>query len=207
MNITLIGSGNMARGIGTRLVAGGTSLTFYGRDAQQASALASELGARSTSDLDEALDADVVILAAPYQANLALAADLAPRLEGKVLVDISNPLNASYDGLVTEPDTSAAEEIAKAAPGARVVKAFNTTFAGTLVEGVVGGQTLDVFLAGDDDDAKAVIARLVESGGLVATDVGPLHRARQLEGLALLGITLQFRPGTQFGTAWKLVRP
>ena len=83
----------------------------------------------------------------------------------------------------------------------------HTTFAGTLVEGSVSGQTLDVFLAGDDDDAKAVVTGLVEAGGLTATDVGPLHRARQLEGLGLLGITLQFRLGTQFGTAWKLVRP
>ena len=85
--------------------------------------------------------------------------------------------------------------------------AFNTTFAGTLVEGAVGGQPLDVFLASDDDDAKAVLAGLIEAGGLVAIDAGPLHRAQQLEGLALLGITLQFRLGTGFGTAWKLVRP
>lgn len=88
-----------------------------------------------------------------------------------------------------------------------MVKAFNTTFAGTLIEGSVAGQRLDVFLASDDAEAKASVAALVEAGGLVATDVGPLRRARQLEGLALLGITLQFSLGTGFGTAWKLVRP
>lgn len=207
MTITIIGSGNMARGIGTRLAAGGNAFTYYGQDAEQASALAADVGADSTTDLDRALSADVVILAAPYQANLQLAGELAPRLAGKVVVDISNPLNPSYDGLITEPGTSAAEEISKAAPDARVVKAFNTTFAGTLMSGAVSGQTLDVFLAGDDDDAKATVAGLVEAGGLVAIDAGPLQRARQLEALGLLGITLQFSLGTQFGTAWKLVRP
>ncbi len=207
MRTTIIGSGNMARGIGTRLVAGGNDLTIFGQDTEQAGALAAELGASTTTDVGDALSGDVIILAAPYAANLSLARELSSRLAGKVVVDISNPLNDSFDGLVTEPGTSAAEEIAHAAPDARVVKAFNTTFAATLVEGSVGGQPLDVFLAGDDQDAKATVAGLVEAGGLIATDVGPLHRARQLEGLGLLGITLQFSLGTQFGTAWKLIRP
>ena len=207
MNVTILGSGNMARGIGTRVLAGGHALTYFSDQPEQAAALASSLGARSTPHLDEVLAADVIVLATPYAASLALARELGPRLVGKVVVDISNPLNASYDGLVTEPNASAAEEIATAAPGARVVKAFNTTFAGTLVAGEVRSQALDVFLAGDDAEAKTVVTRLVEDGGLVAIDAGPLHRARQLEALGLLGITLQFSLGTGFGTGWKLVRP
>lgn len=205
MRISILGSGNMARGIGTRLAA--NDLVIHGKDTEQAAALASALGATHAADLEAASNADVVVLAAPFEANLALARELGSRLDGRIVVDISNPLNASYDGLVTAPGTSAAEQIAATVPGARVVKAFNTTFAGTLVEGAVGGQPLDVFLASDDDDAKAVLAGLIEAGGLVAIDAGPLHRAQQLEGLALLGITLQFRLGTGFGTAWKLVRP
>jgi 8-hydroxy-5-deazaflavin:NADPH oxidoreductase len=87
------------------------------------------------------------------------------------------------------------------------VKAFNTTFAPTLVAGQVAGQPLDVFLAGDDEGAKRTVAALVRAGGLNAIDAGALERARQLEGLGLLGITLQGPLGTQFGTAWKLVMP
>lgn len=207
MRTTIFGSGNMARGVGTRLVAGGHALTLYGRDADQASALAAELGADATTDLDAALSADVIVLALPYQAALALAWELSARLAGKIVVDLSNPLNATYDGLVTSPSTSAAEQIAAAAPDARVVKAFNTTFAGTLIAGHVGGQPLDVFVASDDDEARVTVLGLVESGGLTGIDAGPLHRARQLEALGLLGITLQFRLDTGFGTAWKLVRP
>src|SRR6185436_3490304 len=106
-------------------------------------------------------------------------------LEGKILVDISNPMNASFDGLATAPETSAAEEIARLAPaGTRVVKAFNTTFAGTLITGGVSGHPLDVFIAGDDAEAKQVVASLVTTGHLRPIDVGPLQRARQLEGLA-----------------------
>lgn len=207
MSITIIGSGNMARGIGTRLVAAGATPVLFSNDPAQAGELAQQLGARVARDHDEALASDIVILATPYDASLALAQDLGARLGGKIVVDISNPLNASFDGLVTAPGTSAAEEIAKAVPGARVVKAFNTTFAGTLVTGEVSGQKLDVFLAGDDDEAKAELASLVEASGLTATDVGPLHRARQLEALGLLGITLQFRLGTEFGSAWRLLLP
>ena len=112
------------------------------------------------------------------------------------------------DGLVTPPGTSAAETIRAALPaGAKVVKAFNTTFAPTLVAGQVAGQPLDVFIAGDDQRAKDAVAALARGGGLNPIDVGALERARQLEALGFLGITLQQRLGTNFGTAWKLVMP
>ena len=151
---------------------------------------------------------DIIILASAFAANLETVRQLGGELDGKVVVDISNPLNATYDGLVTPPGTSAAESIRDALPrGARVVKAFNTTFAPTLLTGQVAGQVLDVFIAGDDEAAKAVVATIVRDAGLNAIDVGPLVRARQLEALALLGITLQPRLGTGFGTAWKLVMP
>jgi 8-hydroxy-5-deazaflavin:NADPH oxidoreductase len=88
-----------------------------------------------------------------------------------------------------------------------VVKAFNTTFAPTLLAGQVAGEPLDVFIAGDDEDAKSTVATLVRDGGLRPIDAGALERSRQLEGLGLLGITLQGALGTQFGTAWKLVMP
>jgi 8-hydroxy-5-deazaflavin:NADPH oxidoreductase len=215
MNITVVGTGNMGRGIGHRLVAGGHSLVLVDRNLEAAEALAVELrkvaqkGATvKTASLEAAELGDVVVLAVWYGVNLELVKEFGSKLNGKVVVDIANPLNQTYDGLVTDPSTSSAEEVAKLVPsGARVVKAFNTTFAGTLVAGQVGGIPLDVFIAGDDDAAKATVAGLVSDGGLVPVDAGALQRARQLEGLALLGITLQFKHNFGFATGWKLTRP
>ncbi len=213
MNVTIIGAGNMGRGIGHRLVAGGHDVIVVDQDPEEAGRLAEELrGAAQGGATVEAagpgaeLRGEVVILAVYYPGSLQLARELGDRLAGKVVVDISNPLNQTFDGLATAPGTSAAEEVAQSAPaGARVVKAFNTTFAGTLVEGQVAGQPLDVLIAGDDEGSKETVAQLVRDGGLRAIDVGPLERARQLEGLGFLGITLQQPLGLNFQSAWKLI--
>ena len=209
MNILIIGTGNMARGIATRALSGKHTVTLYNKDGAKAEALATELGtAVAANPTDAALASDIVVLATPYAASLDIARGLGNALKGKVVIDISNPLNDTYTGLVTAPGTSAAEEIRRLLqPSAKLVKAFNTTFAGTLVAGEVAGQTLDVFIAGDDDGAKETVAQFVKDGGLNAIDVGALDRARQLEALGLLGITLQSRLDTGFGTAWKLVLP
>jgi NADPH-dependent F420 reductase len=217
MRVLIIGTGNMGRGIATRLVAGGHELTLYDVDPAKAEKLATELGGTTPGGARiaiaetpaEAVPAsDVVILASWYGANLDVARQLGPSLSGKVVVDISNPLNETYDGLVTEPGTSAAENIAAVLPaGAKLVKAFNTTFAGTLVAGQVAGQPLDVFIAGDDASAKETIATLARGGGLNPVDVGPLARARELEALGFLGISLQGPLGTGFMSGWKLVMP
>jgi predicted dinucleotide-binding enzyme len=126
-------------------------------------------------------------------------------LSGKVVVDITNPVNETFDGLVTPPDGSAAQELARSVPGARVVKAFNTTFAGTLSEGSVAGQPLDVFIASDDDDAKPTVATLVEDGGMRPVDSGPLKRARELEAAGLLHMGVQSSLGTGFNSALKIL--
>jgi NADPH-dependent F420 reductase len=214
MDVTIIGAGNMGRGIGHRLVAGGHDVTIVDRDPEEAGRLAEELrGAAEGSATVEAAGpgtepprGEVVILAVYYPGSLAIAGELGEGLAGKVVVDIANPLNQTFDGLATAPGTSAAEELAERAPsGARIVKAFNTTFSGTLVEGQVAGQTLDVFIAGDDEEAKETVAQLARDGGLRAIDVGPLERARQLEGLGFLGIVLQQPLGLNFQSAWKLI--
>jgi NADPH-dependent F420 reductase len=213
MNVTIIGAGNMGRGIGYRLVAGDHSITIVDRNPEEAEQLAEELrGAAEGGATVEAagpgteLRGETVVLAVYYPGDLEIVRDLGERLAGKVVVDISNPLNQTFDGLATALGTSAAEEVADAAPaGARVVKAFNTTFAGTLVEGRVAGQPLDVFIAGDDEGAKETVAQLVHDAGLRAVDVGPLERARQLEGLGFLGITLQQPLRLNFQSAWKLI--
>jgi 8-hydroxy-5-deazaflavin:NADPH oxidoreductase len=213
MNVTIIGAGNMGRGIGHRLVAGGHDVTVVDRDPEEAGQLTEELsGAAEGGATVEAagpgaeLRSEVVILAVYYPGSLELARELGDRLVGKVVVDISNPLNQTFDGLATAPGTSAAEEVAATlSAGTRVVKAFNTTFSGTLVEGQVAGQPLDVLIAGDDEGAKETVAQLVRDGGLRAIDVGPLERARELEGLGFLGITLQQPLGLNFQSAWKLI--
>lgn len=217
MRTLIIGSGNMGRGIATRLLAGGNDVTLHDVDPQVATRLAADLAPSASgtakigvtaSPADAAASSDVVVLASWFRANLEVARQLAPALDGKIVVDISNPLNEGYDGLVTEPGTSAAETIrAVLRPRTRVIKAFNTTFAGTLVPGQVNGHPLDVFIAGDDADAKNVVASLVRSGGLNVIDVGDLSRARLLEAMALLGITLQSRLGTGFMSGWKFVMP
>ena len=213
MQVTVIGAGNMGRGIGHRLVAGGHDVTIVDRDPEEAGQLAEELrgAARDGATVEAAgptseLRGEVVILAVYYPGSLEIARDLGERLAGRVVVDISNPVNQSFDGLATEPGTSAAEELAEALPaGARVVKAFNTTFAPTLVEGEVAGQPLDVFIAGDDEGAKETVAQLVRDGGLRAIDVGSLERARHLEGLGFLHMMVQQPLGLGFQSAFKVV--
>jgi predicted dinucleotide-binding enzyme len=213
MNVTIIGSGNMGRGIGTRAVAGGHSVVFVDANPEMAEKAATDVksatknGATvSAASLGDAELGDVVVLAVWYGTNIEIAKQLGTKLAGKVVVDIANPLNSTYDGLATAADSSSAEDLAKAvAAGAKVVKAFNTTFAGTLIAGEVAGQKLDVFIAGDDADAKAKVAQIVTDGGMRAIDTGALHRARQIEGMQLLHIIVQGTLGTNWGSTIKIL--
>ncbi|WP_336629785.1 NADPH-dependent F420 reductase [Microbacterium sp. MMO-35] len=137
---------------------------------------------------------DVVVLAVPYPALAEIAAAYGTQLDRKVLVDITNPVDfETFDGLVVPADGSAAAQLAALVPGARVVKAFNTTFAATLAAGAVGGVTTRVILAGDDDDAKALVRGFVEAGGLAVADAGSLKRARELEAFGYLQMVLAVR--------------
>jgi NADPH-dependent F420 reductase len=216
MQVLIIGTGSMGRGIATRLIAGGNDVTLFDQSPDAARTLAAQLQgavpgtnvAVAAGAADAVRESHVVILATPYDGTLEIARELRKALDDKVVVDISNPLNATYDALVTSPSTSAAETIRAVLPSsAKLVKAFNTTFAGTLVAGEVAGMPLDVLIAGDDDGAKSKVADLVRGGGMIPIDVGALERARQLEALGLLGITLQGRLGTGFMSGWKLVMP
>ncbi len=211
MNVTILGAGNMAKAIATRMLAGANNVTLLDRDPAKAEALAQQLRQRAkqsakveTAPLGSPLQDPVVVVALFYPVAREVVSSYKDQLTGKILVDISNPLNATYDELATPPGSSAAEELAKIAPGARVVKAFNTTFAGLLAQGHVGGAPLDVFIAGDDAGAKETVTRLIEEGGQRVFDVGPLRRARQLEGLGLLNIALQSRMTKPWMTAVKL---
>lgn len=197
MNITIIGTGRMAHAISIRLLEGGNNVSLVEHTPGKAEALADELkgngmkGSISVA-LPGTLPGEVVILAVPYSAAELAVHQYIDYHPGKVLVDITNPINYQTMELVTPLGSSGAEEIARLAPAnTRVIKAFNTTFAKTLAAGKVAGMPLDVFVAGDDADARAKVTQLIESGGLRALDVGPLARARQLEELGLLHMVLQ----------------
>jgi 8-hydroxy-5-deazaflavin:NADPH oxidoreductase len=205
--ITIIGAGNMARGIASRALAGGHAVQILARDESNAGTLANELtGTVSSGSLNTAVTGDIVVLALPYDAALAVAEQLRSALTGKVVVDISNPVDfATFDRLVTPDDSSAAQELQKVIPASKVVKGFNTVFAGTLVAGAVDGHKLDVALAADDAEAKDAVAALVESSGMRAIDAGPLKRAHQLEGMGFLHMAVQGQLGNTWSTAVKIV--
>jgi predicted dinucleotide-binding enzyme len=206
MDVTIIGTGNMARGIATRILAGGHPVTLLGTDAGKAEALAAELdGDVRTGRSGDPLTGDVVVLAVWYQAVDDVLATYADQLAGKVVVDITNPVDPDTYAPLTIPEGSVAAQIAAKVPGAKVVKAFNTTFAGTLVGGAVAGQPLDVFLAGDDEGAKGAVEQLVSDGGLRPIDVGPLALAHHIEALGYLNMAIQPGLGTNYASAVKVL--
>ena len=208
MKVTIVGAGNMGRGIGTRVVAGGHDVEIVDRDPADSGALAAELGG-SASALDPGapFGGEVVVFAVYYPGIKDAVGQYADQIAGKVVVDITNPVDTeTWDRLATAPGSSSAEELAELVPdGTSVVKAFNTSFAPTLVAGEVGGQTLDILIAGDDEAAKQKVSQLVADGGLRPLDVGPLARAQQLEHLGFLHITIQQPLGLGFASAFKLL--
>ena len=208
MDVTIIGTGNMARGIGSRVIAGGHDLTVVGKEAEKAQAVISDIGGEGSAavaDADARIEGDVVVLAVYYPDARSFVEEHGDQLAGKVVVDITNPVNETFDDLVVPPDSSATAELGALAPDARFVKAFNTTFATTLREGEVSGQKLDVLIAGDDEQAKGSVAELARDGGLNAIDAGPEKRARELEALGLLHMGVQSTLGTGFSSAVKIV--
>ena len=206
MDVTIIGTGNMARGIGSRILAGGHKLTIVGKSAELAEGVVADLGdGAATAGPGDPLAGDVVVLAVYYPDARAAVEQYGDQLAGKTVVDITNPVNETFDGLVVPPDGSASQELSALAPEANFVKAFNTTFAGTLTAGEVSGQQLDVLIAGDDDAAKAAVSELARDGGLNPIDTGPLARARELEALGLLHMGLQEGLGTGYGSTVKII--
>jgi 8-hydroxy-5-deazaflavin:NADPH oxidoreductase len=187
-SISIIGSGNMARTIGTLAVKGGNTVEVIGRDAAQAAALARELGNGATvGTYGGAPAGDIVIIAVLYDSVVPVVSQYGDALAGKVIVDISNPFNTDATGLAIPDDTSIAQMVATAAPaGTHVVKAFNTLFRDVLA----AGGPLDVFMAGDDAQAKASVSAFVTSLGLRPRDAGDLSMAHWLEGAGLLSVGL-----------------
>ena len=209
-DITIIGTGNMARGLATRAIAGGKSVQLLAHDDKaKADALAAELGGQvPTGVVGDELSGDIVIPAVYFDPAKDVVAKLGSALDGKVYVDITNPVDTpTFEGLSVPEGSSAAEELQKTT-GAKVVKAFNTTFAVTLAAGDVAGQQLDVLIAGDDDAAVQAVAEFASAGGLRPIVVGPQRRARQLEQAGFLHILLSANdqlPEFQWNSALKVV--
>jgi predicted dinucleotide-binding enzyme len=201
MRIAIIGYGNMGSGIAKRAAVVGYSVVLAGRDLAAAKKVAGTIGALAATPAEAVAGAELVVLATPYAAAAnALAA--AGDLNNRVLIDISNPLKPDFSGLTIGQTTSAGEEIAKLARGARVVKAFNTVFAPIFSEGPdLNGGTVPVFYAGDDAAAKESVRQFAETLGFATIDAGGLVNARMLEPLGMLNITLGYALGGGTGIA------
>lgn len=173
-HVSIIGTGNMGQAIAGVIGKGGHTVQLIGQ-----------------GDGGKAVTGDIVVLAVPYGAIDSVIAERGDSLAGKIVVDITNPVNfETFDSLTVPADSSATAVIAEKLPNSRVLKAFNTTFAGTLVAGTVGPLTTTVLIAGDNADAKSTLAGILSSGGLNAIDAGALSRARELESIGFLQITL-----------------
>ena len=173
-DISIIGTGNMGQAIAAIAGKGDHNVQLL-----------------NTSDSDQPVTGDVVVLAVPYPAVASVLTERGASLAGKIVVDITNPLNfETFDSLTVPADSSATAEIAAALPESRVLKAFNTNFASTLASGAVGSLTTTVLIAGDDADAKSVLADIITDGGLEAIDAGALRRAGELEAIGFLQIKL-----------------
>jgi len=207
MKIAIIGAGKVGGAVATGAVTAGHVVTVTDADAAAAHSTADRSGAQASSELAGAVaEADVVVLAVPYGALSDVASQIASGAQGKVVIDATNPLKPDYSGLAVS-GRSGAEEVQDLLPGAKVVKAFNTTFASNQATGSVDGLQLDGFHASDDKGAKAVVAELLSGLGYRPVDAGPLSAAQALEHMAFLNISLNATNCWSWRSGWKLVGP
>lgn len=191
-SISIIGVGRMASALAGRALGGGNTVEIIGRDEAKAHELASRLGGATLGTIGEPPAGDIVVLAVPYASAAAAVGEFSEALAGKILVDITNPFAPDLSGLVTPGDSSGAQETAKAAPAStRIIKGFNTLFAEILATPPDADRPLNVFLAGDDAQAKAEVSAFAASLGLRPLDAGPLSMARALEYAGLLELNLK----------------
>jgi len=190
-DFTIIGTGNMANAIGGVLADGGSTVTYIAKD---------QIGSAP-------LDGDIVVLAVPYPAVDGILDAYGDQFDGKAVVDISNPLDfETFDSLTVPVGSSAAAEIQAKLPKAHVLKAFNTTYAGTLTSKKIGDQDTTVLIAGDDAAAKQTLAAAVEAGGVGAIDAGSLARAHELEALGFLQLALSAGEKISWSGGFAVVR-
>ena len=206
MDIAIIGAGNVGRALASSFTRAGHSVVVTARDPGHAASVAAATGATTaSSNAAAAAAAGIVVLATPFSSAEAIATEIRDAVEGKVVIDVSNRMSFGPNGPEMDTATSNAEELARFLPGARIVKAFNTLFASNQSDPITLGVQLDGYVAGDDAAARASVLELVASLGLNPVDAGPLSRARQLESLAFLNITLNIANSGSWQSGWKLV--
>lgn len=207
MSVAIIGTEKLGSGFARLLASKGVEVIIGGRDAAKAAQLAQEVGGGALgTDIASAVKCAELIILAVYYQKMDEAIRAAGDLTDKVLVDISNPITEDFKDLLIGHRTSAAEEIQKLAPNAKVVKAYNTIFAQLLpAEAREGREPVQVFVAADDDKAKKAVSDLVAKGGFEPVDSGPLHNARFLEPIGEMNIHFGFFLGwgTSAAPSWR----
>jgi hypothetical protein len=204
MKVAIIGAGNVGKALATSLVRAGHDVSISASTPESTQAAAGAVGASAaTSNASAAAGADVTILAVPYVgAGRAVADEIRSSVEGRTVIDATNPIRPDYSGLATD-GRSGAEELQASLGSANVIKAFNTIFAANQANPTAD---IDGYVAGDDAKAKATVMGLVASMGFSPVDVGPLSAARHLEGMAWLNIGLNSANGWGWTSAWRLDR-
>jgi hypothetical protein len=212
--IAVIGaSGNMGSGIAGNLAKAGYRVLIAGSNQAKLSELHKKIKLGTPHAEIEIIDcskeasweADIIIPAIPYSAQTAVASKIKDVSTGKIVINIINPLNDTYDGLATAPTTSAAEEFAALLPYSKVVKAFNTVFAADFNTPEIAGKTADVFVAGDDEEAVSAVVELIKDSGFNPLIAGKLVMSRTLESMMVLLIGLNMRNNYNWLAGWKIL--
>jgi NADPH-dependent F420 reductase len=212
--IAIIGAtGKMGAAISKSLSGGNYRLLLKANDQNKINALINEIRSTNPSaDVEHMLcprdaswEADIIIAAVPYSAEEEVAKNIREVANQKIVVSIANPLNETYNGLVTTPGTSAAEELQKKLPNSKVVKAFNTTFAADFTNPVIDGKKVDAFIAGDDEEALQTVSEIVSTAGFNPVIAGDLTVSRTLENMQLLLIQLGMKYNYNWLAGWKVL--
>jgi 8-hydroxy-5-deazaflavin:NADPH oxidoreductase len=212
--IAIIGAtGNMGSAISRSLAKGSYRLLLKGSKKEELDALVNTIKSQNAdADVEAALcpteaswEADIIILAVPYNAEKEIATQIREVANQKIVISIANPLNETFNGLVTSPETSAAEELQKLLPDSKVIKAFNTTFAADFSTPVIDGRQVDAFIAGNDQEALQTVTDVVSAAGFNPIVAGELSVSRTLENMQLLLIQLGMKYNYNWLAGWKIL--
>ena len=212
--IAIIGaSGRMGSAIAKSLAKGNYRLLLFSSDPDKLNALVEEIKRTDLNadiecigcPFDASWEADIIIPAIPFKAEKDIAEQIRQVSTGKIVISIANPLNESSDGLIIPPETSAAEELQKLLPDSKVVKAFNTTFAGDFSQSMIDGKQVDAFIAGNDEEAVQTVEEMVRVAGFNPIAAGKLAVSRILENMQLLLIQLNKKYNYKWIAGWKIL--
>jgi predicted dinucleotide-binding enzyme len=207
MKIAIIGTGNVGKALGASFSRAGHTVIYAASSADSSRKAAEAVGGTFAGSVREAAErGEMIVLAVPYaSAGRQVAAEMAPVVNGKIVIDATNPAKPDGSGLATEGGPSGAENFAAWLPGARVVKAFNTLLAQVQADPKSHGVEIDALFATDDQDARSKVGALLRSLGFRPIYVGGLARARELEAMAWLNIMLQVGSQGDWRSAFTLV--